>query len=183
MLCSEKGGEAMSCYATTRWISCNRRFPRTGRCSNKGSKDCPCIFAQINQRDGFFLAGRRPAPEFHWNNLAGKTLLADHGRQPLVMLKFAVQYNGVDWRRIKVMDVGTPDQMLAAFRSGAADYLYAQSPVGTGEIIALVGASMPPVAFSSLCCARAYQSTAGYRVFRKAYQRSRIGFGPRLVRK
>jgi hypothetical protein len=32
---------------------------------------------------------------------------------------------------------------------------------------------MPPVAFSSLCCARPYQKTEGYRTFLKTYDRSR----------
>jgi hypothetical protein len=32
---------------------------------------------------------------------------------------------------------------------------------------------MPPVAFSSLCCARSYQNTEGYRTFLKTYTRAR----------
>src|SRR5215468_1943511 len=58
----------------------------------------PVHFAQINQRDGFFIAGRRPESEFVWQSLEGKTLLADHGLQPLVMLKYALQHNGVEWK-------------------------------------------------------------------------------------
>src|SRR5215472_17268425 len=86
----------------------------------------PVHFAQINQRDGFFIAGRRPESEFVWQSLEGKTLLADHGLQPLVMLKYALQHNGVEWKRINVVDAGAPEQMLAAFRSGVGDYLHLQ---------------------------------------------------------
>ena len=32
---------------------------------------------------------------------------------------------------------------------------------------------MPPVAFSSLSCARSYQNTEGYRVFLEAFQRAK----------
>ncbi|MBZ5596449.1 MAG: hypothetical protein LAP39_29760 [Acidobacteriia bacterium] len=143
------------------------------RLREQGIEPLPVHFAQINQRDGFFIIGRRPEPEFDWKNLEGKTLLADHGLQPLVMLKYAVKHNGADWKQINVTDAGTPDKMEAAFRAGAADYVHRQGPVVTGEILTSVGASMPPVAFSSLCCARAYQKTEGYRMFLKAYERTR----------
>jgi NitT/TauT family transport system substrate-binding protein len=139
----------------------------------QGIEPLPVHFAQINQRDGFFIAGRRPDPEFRWKTLEGKILLADHGLQPLVMLKYAVKHNGADWKQIKVIDAGAPDKMEAAFGAGTADYIHLQGPVGAGEVIASVGASMPPVAFSSLCCARSYQETEGYRTFLKTYGRAR----------
>jgi NitT/TauT family transport system substrate-binding protein len=139
----------------------------------QGIEPLPVHFAQINQRDGFFLAAREADPAFEWKKLEGRTLLADHGLQPLVMLKFAVRTNGVDWNRIKVIDAGTPEKMEAAFRAGTGDYLHLQGPVTSGEIVASVGASMPPVAFSSLSCARTYQKTEGYRTFLAAYRRAR----------
>jgi NitT/TauT family transport system substrate-binding protein len=77
------------------------------------------------------------------------------------MLKFAVRHNGVDWQKIKVV------------RKGPADYGHYQAPVPAGEVVASVGAAMPPVAFSSLCCARRYQQTEDYAVFRKAFVRAK----------
>jgi len=139
----------------------------------QGIEPLPVHFAQINQRDGFFLAGRGPEPEFQWKNLEGKTLLADHGQQPLAMLKYAAKQNGVDWKQIKVKDAGAPEKMAEAFRGGTADYVHLQGPVTAGEIVASVGASMPPVAFSSLCCTQYYRKTEGYRTFLKAYERAR----------
>src|SRR5438552_19144493 len=62
----------------------------------------PVHFAQINQRDGFFIAGREADPGFDWKHLEGRTLLADHGLQPLVMLKYAVRHNGAEGGKIKV---------------------------------------------------------------------------------
>ena len=79
------------------------------------------------------------------------------------MLKFAVKHNGVDWTKIKVL------------RKGPADYVHQQAPVAEGEIVVSVGASMPPVAFSSLCCSREYLKSEGYRVFLEAYAQ-----GPRM---
>ena len=56
----------------------------------RGLEPLPVHFAQINQRDGFFLLGRMPDAAFDWKKLEGRTLLADHGAQPLAMLKYAV---------------------------------------------------------------------------------------------
>jgi NitT/TauT family transport system substrate-binding protein len=139
----------------------------------RGVEPLPVHFAQINQRDGFFLAGRQPDAAFDWKKLEGRVLLADHGLQPLVMLKYAIRHNGADWNTIKVIDAGAPAKMEAAFQAGTGDYVHLQGPVVAGEIVASVGASMPPVAFSSLCCAREYQKTEGYKAFLKTYARAR----------
>jgi NitT/TauT family transport system substrate-binding protein len=139
----------------------------------RGVEPLPVHFAQINTRDGFFLVGREPDPTFTWKQLEGRALLSDHGRQPLVMLKYALQHNGVDWKKIKMIDAGTPEQMEAAFRAGVGDYIHLQAPIVVGEVLASVGAVMPAVAFSSLCCAREFQKSDEYRGFLKAYADSR----------
>jgi NitT/TauT family transport system substrate-binding protein len=139
----------------------------------QGIDPLPVHFAQINRRDGFFLIGRRPEPDFQWTNLEGRVLLADYGAQPLAMLKYAVRHNGVDWLKIRIMDAGSADSMATAFSGGAGDYVHLQAPIAAGEIVASVGASMPPVAFSSLCCARDFQKTEAYRVFLPAYAKAR----------
>jgi NitT/TauT family transport system substrate-binding protein len=127
----------------------------------RGVEPLPVHFAQINSRDGFFLAARHPEPEFAWKNLEGHSLLADQGDQPLAMLKYAVKHNGVDWTKIRIV------------RKGEADYTHEQGPISAGHIIASVGAAMPPVAFSSLCCARADLGSPGHAAFLTAYTRAR----------
>ncbi len=139
----------------------------------RGVEPLPVHFAQINQRDGFFLARRQPDPAFEWKHLEGRTLLADHGLQPLAMLKYAVRHNGADWDKIRVIDSGTPEKMQEAFRAGRGDYLHLQAPIVAGEPVVSVGAQMPPVAFSSLCCAREYQKSPAYLHFLKVYERAR----------
>src|SRR5204862_2180905 len=126
------------------------------RLIESGETPRPVHFAQINRRDGFFLAGRRADPEFAWKKLEGATLLADHGLQPLVMLKYAVHHNGADWQKLRVVDAGSPEQMDAAFRAGEGDYVHLQAPAshqiakdGAGAVVASVGRSLPQVAFSS----------------------------------
>ncbi|HEY2018188.1 MAG TPA: hypothetical protein VGH38_32000 [Bryobacteraceae bacterium] len=139
----------------------------------RGVEPLPVHFAQINRRDGFFLVGREPDAAFEWKKLEGRSLLADHGEQPLAMLKYAIKHNETDWSKIRVTDAGTPEKMEAAFSAGTADYVHLQAPIVGGAVVASVGACMPPVAFSSLCCSREYQKTAPYRTFLKAYERAR----------
>jgi NitT/TauT family transport system substrate-binding protein len=74
--------------------------------SERGIEPLPVHFAQVNQRDGFFIVGRQPDPEFQWKALEGRTLLADHGLQPLAMLKYAVKHNGAE-RTLSINDAVT----------------------------------------------------------------------------
>ena len=146
----------------------------------RGDAPLPVHFAQINRRDGFFLAGRVPDAAFQWKNLEGRRLLADHGLQPLVMLKYAAHYNGADWSRIHVTDAGSPAAMEKAFRAGQGDYVHLQGPApqqlereGAGHVVASVGRSMPEVAFSSLCASREFLETETAAAFLAAYRRAR----------
>jgi len=150
------------------------------RLIESGETPRPVHFAQINRRDGFFLAGRSADAAFEWKKLEGATLLADHGLQPLVMLKYAVHYNRADWSRIHVIDAGSPEQMEAAFRAGQGDYVHLQAPAphqmakdGAGFVVASVGRSMPEVAFSSLCASPGFLQTEEARAFLEAYGKAR----------
>jgi NitT/TauT family transport system substrate-binding protein len=137
-------------------------------------------FAQINQRDGFFLAGRRPDPAFAWQKLEGAGLLADHGGQPLAMLKYALHKQGVDYARLDAIDAGGPEAMVAAFREGQSDYIHLQGPApqqleqdGIAHVLAAVGATFGPVAFSSLAATRTWLGTDMAGAFMRAYAKSR----------
>jgi NitT/TauT family transport system substrate-binding protein len=147
----------------------------------KGERGLPVHFAQINQRDGFFLAGRQPDPAFQWKKLEGKALLADHGAQPLVMLKYAAHCQGVDWTKIEVIDAGGVDDINAAFRSRRGDYIHQQGPAPQqleserkGYVVAAVGDAMPAVAFSSLMASREFLTSPAAAAFTRAYRRARM---------
>jgi NitT/TauT family transport system substrate-binding protein len=143
----------------------------------RGETGFPLNFALINQRDGFFLVAREPVTKaFDWKELEGKTLLADHGSQPLTMLRYAVQFNGVDWKKINVADAGSAEEMAAAFRAGQGDFLHVQAPApqvleeeGAGWTAVSVGASMPPNAFSSLCASREFIGGPVFPLFVAAF--------------
>ncbi len=140
---------------------------------DKGETGFPLHFALINQRDGFFLFRR--GKDFTWKDLEGKKLVADHGSQPLAMLRYAVHYNGVDWHRIEVVNAGPPAQMVAAFLAGVGDFVHLQAPVPELNEFPFVsvGASMPPNAFSSLCAAREFIGGNMGRTFAKAFSEAK----------
>jgi NitT/TauT family transport system substrate-binding protein len=145
-----------------------------------GETELPLHFAQINCRDGFFLTGRQPPPSFQWKDLEGATLLADHGGQPLVMLRYALRCQRVEWARVRVVNAGSPEQMSARFRAGEGDYIHQQGPAaqqlqrdGIGYTVASVGEAMPEVAFSSLAASREFLATEEARRFTRAYRRAR----------
>ncbi|HEY2382560.1 MAG TPA: ABC transporter substrate-binding protein [Terriglobia bacterium] len=145
---------------------------------SKGIRDIPVHFAQINQRDGFFLTARAPAAPFDWKQLEGANLLADHAQQPLAMLKYGLHRKGVDLKRVHFVNAGAPDATEKAFREGQGDFLHQQGPGpqqleldGVGTVVAAIGDAVPPVAFSSLMAAREFLKTPEAGAFKRAYLR------------
>lgn len=146
---------------------------------SKGIREIPVHFAQINQRDGFFITGRPGQKPFDWKQLEGARLLADHAQQPFAMLKYGLHLKGVDVRRIQLIDAGGPEAMERAFREGEADFVHLQGPVpqqlerdGVGTVVAAMGEVIPPVAFSSLMAPREFLRTETSRAFMRAYERA-----------
>jgi NitT/TauT family transport system substrate-binding protein len=137
-------------------------------------------FAQINERDGFFLAGRAPEPDFSWDRLRHRRVLVDHFFQPLAMFRYALWQQRVDFRDLELIDAGDPEAIERAFRAGQGDYVHLQGPApqqlerdGIGHVVAAVGDAVGPVAFSSLCAQRAWLATDMARAFMRAYRRAR----------
>ena len=136
-------------------------------------------FAQINERDGFFIAGREPDQDFQWSHLVGKKVLVDHFFQPMAMLKFGLHKQGVEYDQLDVIDAGDVDAIDKAFRAGEGDYVHQQGPApqqlerdGLGHVVAAVGDAVGPVAFSSLCAGREWLETGMAKVFMRAYRKS-----------
>ena len=137
-------------------------------------------FAQINERDGFFIAARDPDPNFTWDKLAGHEVLVDHLGQPMAMFKYALHRRGLGLEALNVVDAGEPDDMVQAFRDGRGDYVHLQGPApqqlekdGVGFVVASVGEVIGPVAFSSLTARREWLQTDTARAFMRAYRKAR----------
>ena len=137
-------------------------------------------FAQINERDGFFIAGRKAEADFQWANLLGKEVLVDHLFQPIAMFRYALHKHGVDENQIRIIDAGNVEAMDRAFRAGAGDYVHQQGPApqqlekdGIGHVVAAVGDAVGPVAFSSLCASREWLQSEMALAFMRAYRAAR----------
>lgn len=146
----------------------------------QGKKPPAVHFAQINERDGFFLAGRRPEASFTWRQLAGRKVIVDHGGQPLAMFKYACFKQGLDFKAVAAIDKGSSEAMLAAFRGGEGEYIHLQGPApqqlahdGQGHIVAALGDAIGPCAFSSLAATRAWLATDMAGRFMRAYRKAR----------
>ena len=144
-------------------------------------KQPPAVhFAQINEKDGFFLTGRSADPSFSWNRLKGRKVIIDHGGQPMAMFKYACFKQGLDFADLVPVDAGSTDKMIAAFRRGEADYIHLQGPApqqlvhdGVGHIVAALGDAIGPCAFSSLAATREWLNTDMARAFMRAYRKAR----------
>jgi NitT/TauT family transport system substrate-binding protein len=144
-------------------------------------KEPPALhFAQINEKDGFFLAGRSPDPAFTWDKLKGRKVLVDHGGQPMAMFKYACFKRNLDFGAITAVDAGPVDKMIAAFRAGEGDFIHLQGPGPqqlqhdkAGHVVASVGDAIGPCAFSSLAATRAWLASDMAKAFMRAYRKAR----------
>lgn len=146
----------------------------------RGETPSVAHFAQINERDGFFIAGRAADPAFTWDKLRAGRVLVDHAGQPLAMFKFACQQVGLDYAALDAVDAGNPSEMEAAFRGGEGDFIHLQGPApqqleqeGIAHVLASVGAAIPPCAFSSLAATRDWLESDMAQAFTRAYRKAR----------
>lgn len=137
-------------------------------------------FAQVNEKDGFFLVGREAEPKFTWDRLKGREVLVDHGGQPMVMFRYACFKRGLDFGAIRAIDAGSSNAMVEAFRAGKGDYIHLQGPAPqqlehdrVGHIVAALGDAIGPCAFSSLAATRDWLAGAMAPRFMRAYRSAR----------
>ncbi len=148
---------------------------------SRGETPATRHFAQINEKDGFFIAGREPDPDFTWDKLAGRRVLVDHGGQPLAMFKYACRKVGLDFAAIEAVDGGDPDAMVEAFKAGEADFIHLQGAApqqlevdGLAHILACVGEPIGPLAFSSIQATPEWLASDQAKAFMRAYRKARI---------
>lgn len=137
-------------------------------------------FAQINERDGFLIAGRHPDPTFSWDKLLSGRFMFVHGGQPQAMLAYAMHKQGVDLAQVRAVNAGATATMMAAWRQGQGDYFHEQGPYPqhleheqVAHIVASVGRVIGPVAFSSLTATREWLQRPEAKGFMRAYRQAR----------
>ncbi|MEM8972736.1 MAG: ABC transporter substrate-binding protein [Pseudomonadota bacterium] len=147
----------------------------------KGETPTAVHFAQINEMDGFFLTAREPDPDFSWKKLEGSEVVLFGGGQPLAMFKYACHKAGIDFDKLKVINVGGAADMDKAFRDGQGNYVQQQGPFpqqlekdSVGHIVAQVGKQIGPNAFSSLAATREWLASDQAKAFTRAYKKTRV---------
>ena len=137
-------------------------------------------FAQVNQRDGFFIAARDPKVQFEWSDLVNGGLMFVHGGQPQAMLRYALHLRGIDLDQVQGINRGSTKDMLTAFRAGEGAWFHEQGPYpqqleheGHARVVASVGEVIGPISFSTLAAKREWLDTPEAGRFMRAYRAAR----------
>jgi NitT/TauT family transport system substrate-binding protein len=155
--------------------------PSQGFAPLEQGKQPPALhFAQINEKDGFFLVGRKPESQFNWQRLAGRKVIVDHGAQPMAMFRYACFKRALEFKSVQAVDAGSTEKMIEAFCRGEGDYVHLQGPApqqlehdAAGHIVATLGDAIGPCAFSSLAATREWLAGDMAKRFMRAYRRAR----------
>jgi NitT/TauT family transport system substrate-binding protein len=131
-------------------------------------------FAGVNDRNGFFLLGRRAQPSFAWSDLVGKTVISFGGAPtPWLCMQAVLRRHGVDPARVTFLRGLSTADAVAAFRAGKGDFIEHGPPVvdhlladGAGHLVAAMGDATGPVPFSSFMAARATLERERERIVR-----------------
>ncbi len=100
---------------------------------NEGKEDYAMVFAQLTKRDGSFLVGRNPEPDFKWENLKGKYVIGGRkGGVPEMTLEYVLRKNGLEPNVDLTVDTSVQFAVMAgAFTGGTGDYVALFEPTAT----------------------------------------------------
>ena len=132
---------------------------------NQNKADCPKVFGQLTQKDGSFLVSRINEPNFDWNNLRGKEILAGRkGGVPAMTFEYIM--NGLNMQNNKDFTMNFDVQfslMTSAFLGGVADYCTVFEPTaseyqasGKWHIVASVGEKGGEIPYTSFIALDSY---------------------------
>lgn len=100
---------------------------------NEGKEDYAVVFAQLTKRDGSFLVGRTPEPDFTWENVRGKYIIGGRkGGVPEMTLEYVLKRNNIEPNVDVVVDTSVQFAVMAgAFTGGVGDYVTLFEPTAT----------------------------------------------------
>lgn len=132
--------------------------------------DSPKVFGQLTQKDGSFLVSRVSEPDFKWDNLKGKEILAGRkGGVPAMTFEYVLNqsnlFDGVDFTLNYDVQFNL---MTSAFLGGTADYCTVFEPTaseyqeqGKWYIVASVGEKAGDVPYTSFIALDSYIKNNG----------------------
>lgn len=132
---------------------------------NQNKADYPKVFGQLTQKDGSFLVSRIAEPDFDWNNLKGKEILAGRkGGVPAMTFEYVMNKMGLVNNKDFTMNFDVQfNLMTSAFLSGTADYCTVFEPTaseyqasGKWHIVASVGEKSGEVPYTSFIALGSY---------------------------
>ena len=122
-----------------------------------GSSDVPRVFGQLTKKDGSFLVSRKAEPDFKWEDLKGKEILAGRkGGVPAMTFEYVLNQKGLkDGVDLTLNYDVAFNLMTSAFEAGTADYCTMFDPVayeyeaaGKGYVVASVGEASGEVPYT-----------------------------------
>lgn len=139
--------------------------PETNVYVEKQGGNTPIIFGQLTKRDGSFLVGRNPEPDFDWTNLEGKHFIAGRrGGSPAMSLQYALTNKGYDIENDLTFNLDVAfNNTVAAFEGGLGDYVTMFEPAasnyvasGKGYIVAAVGEESGEIPFTCFSATKGF---------------------------
>ncbi len=146
-----------------------------------GTSDVPTVFGQLTRKDGSFLVSRVNEPDFKWEDLAGKEVLAGRkGGVPAMTFEYILKEHNIADQVTLNYDVAF-NLMTGAFESGVADYCTMFEPTaseyeaaGKGYVVAAVGEASGEVPYTAYIAKRSWldENTAVAEGFLRAIMRA-----------
>lgn len=132
---------------------------------NEGKDDYSIMFAQLTKRDGSFLMGRAPDPNFTWDKVRGKKIIGGRvGGVPEMTLEYVLKQNGIIPG--KDVEIDTSIQFAAmgqAFVGGQGDFVTLFEPTasmlekeGKGYILTSIGKESGEIPYTGYCAKKSY---------------------------
>jgi len=132
---------------------------------NEGKEDHAVVFAQLTKRDGSFLVGREPEPDFKWTDVKGKYIIGGRkGGVPEMTLEYVLKQHGVMPGEDVEVDTSVQFALMAgAFTGGTGDYVALFEPVastlereGRGYIVASIGKDSGEIPYTAYYAKKSY---------------------------
>ncbi len=131
----------------------------------EGKTDYPKVFGQLTKRDGSFLISRKPEPDFKWEDLENKTVLAGRtGGVPAMTFEYVVNKHGLkNGENITLNNDVAFNLMGPSFEGGTGDYTTLFEPLaseyakaGKGYIVASVGKESGEIPYTAFMASKSY---------------------------
>lgn len=123
----------------------------------RGAENPIIAFAQLTSKDGSFLVGRKPEPDFKWENVKGKVIIGGRkGGVPQMTLEYVLKKHGIEpFVDVEIIQNIHLAATAGAFKAGTGDYVQLWQPgpalleaEGAGYAVASLGEAAGPCPYT-----------------------------------